>query len=321
MNSAVVTGATGFVGQALVRELAKNGVHVFAVVRNAANGTAEIRKLSGIQIISCSMDDISSLPAHISTRPDIFYHLAWSGSTGPERGDYRLQLKNATWALDAVHVAAELECRRFVGVGSSAELDARASAETDGFAPNVTSHYGSAKIAAHYMSKAECDRLGLEHVWARLANIYGIGDHSSNFINFAAKRMLSGQSVDFTSGEQLYDFAYISDIAQGLYRLGQYGCPNTSYFVGSGHPQKLKMFIAMLRDEIDPTIMLRLGAIPFHGISLPESCFDCGPLIQDTGYRPQVEFQDGIKLFIYWLRKNVDSKAVRKASIEARISS
>lgn len=305
MNSAVVTGANGFVGRALLRELSQNGVTVYAVVRGSGDSTEELRKLPGVQIISCGMEDIAALPAHISARPDVFYHLAWSGGTGSARGDYKVQLQNVKWTLDAAAAAANLGCRRLIGAGSSAELDVCASAETDGLAPNVTSHYGSAKTAAHYMSKAECGQLGLEHIWARLANLYGVGDHSENFINFAVKRMLSGQPADFTAGEQLYDFACVSDAAQGLFRLGDQGRANASYFIGSGCPQKLKVFIRMIRDEVDPSIPLHLGAVPYHGVSLPESRFDCGPLIRDTGYCPQVRFEEGIKPMVQWLREEL----------------
>lgn len=302
METAIVTGANGFVGSALLKELTGNGVKVIAVVRSKQN-VACLEALPGVRIIYCDMDDLlGQLPQQITQEADVFYHLAWSGSTGPDRGDYALQLKNVRWTLDAVNVAYKLGCKRFVGAGTLAELDVNAYTPMNGSTPNAVSCYGTAKIAAHYMSKAECNRLGIEHVWAYLSNTYGIGNYTSNFINFASKVMLTGKKADFTAGEQPYDFVYITDTAQGLYCIGNRGKANHAYYIGSTKPAKLKTFIYALRDEIDPSIVLNLGAIPFNGVVQPEETFDCTKLVEDTGYMPRVSFADGIKKTVEWLR-------------------
>lgn len=306
MNSAIVTGANGFVGSALLRELSDHDVSVIAVIKDNREDITSIENLPGVQIIYCEMDNLYALPLMISKTPDVFYHLAWAGSTGPVRGDYDLQLKNIHWTLDAVNAAKSIGCHKFVGIGTLAEFDVNAYTPLEGSTPNAVSCYGAAKIAAHYMSKAECNRLGIDHVWARLTNIYGIGNYTSNFVNFAAKIMLTGQPANFTTGEQMYDFAYIDDIAQGLYCLGENGKKNVAYYVGSTKPAKLKEFIRIIRDEIDPTISLHLGAVPFHGVAHPENVFDCSRLVEDTGYQPRILFRDGIKKTVPWIRKQIE---------------
>lgn len=306
MSTAIVTGANGFVGSALLKELTDNGVKVFAVVRNAQANISGIADLPNVQIVSCDMENLlEELPKKIDQSADVFYHLAWAGSTGPARGDYALQLKNARWTLDAVNVAHRLGCKRFVGAGTLAELDVNAYTPLNGSTPNAVSCYGVAKIAAHYMSKAECNRLGMEHLWAYLSNTYGIGNYTSNFINFASKVMLTGQAPNFTPGEQPYDFVYVSDIAQGLSCIGSRGRNNHAYYIGSTKPAKLKEFICKLRDEIDPAIQLNLGAIPFNGVAHPASTFDCTALVEDTGYSPRVSFEEGIKTTVEWLRVQI----------------
>lgn len=306
MNSAIVTGANGFVGSALLRELSDHDVSVIAVIKDSKEDITSIENLPGVQIIYCEMDNLHALPLMISKTPDVFYHLAWAGSAGPVRGDYDLQLKNIHWTLDAVNAAKSIGCLKFIGIGTLAEFDVNAYTPLEGSTPNAVSCYGAAKIAAHYMSKAECNRIGIDHVWARLTNIYGIGNYTSNFVNFAAKIMLTGQPANFTTGEQMYDFAYIDDIAQGLYCLGENGKKNVAYYVGSTKPAKLKEFIRIIRDEIDPTISLHLGAVPFHGVAHPENVFDCSRLVEDTGYQPRILFRDGIKKTVPWIRKQIE---------------
>ena len=306
MTTAIVTGANGFVGSALLRELTDKGINVFAVVRNSRTDVAHIENLPGVQIVCCEMDHLAQLPSKIGQKADVFYHLAWAGSTGPARGDYDLQLKNAHWVLDAVNAAHELGCTRFVGAGTLAELDVNAYTPLKGSTPNAVSCYGVAKITAHYMSKAECNRLGMEQLWAYLSNTYGIGNYTSNFINFASKLMITGQPANFTAGEQPYDFVCVDDIAQGLFCIGENGKKNHAYYIGSTKPAKLKEFIVALRDEIDPSIQLNLGAIPFNGVEQPESTFDCKMLVEDTGYAPRIPFADGIKTTVKWIREQIE---------------
>ena len=64
------------------------------------------------------------MPEKIADRNiDVFYHLAWSGSAGVNRIDEKLQMHNALWTVDAVRVASELRCRRFIGAGSIMEKE------------------------------------------------------------------------------------------------------------------------------------------------------------------------------------------------------
>lgn len=305
MKSAIVTGSNGFVGSALLRELTDHGVRVYAVVKDREEPVESIRELPGVEFVYCGMEGLDTLPGKVEGEPEVFYHLAWAGSTGPARGDYALQFQNAQWTLDAVKTAKELGCKRFVGAGTLAEFDVNAYSPLNGSTPNAVSCYGVAKIAAHLMSKAECNARGVEHLWAYLSNTYGVGNYTSNFINFAAKRMLTGQPADFTSGEQPYDFVYVSDIAQGLYCIGEKGRPNYAYYIGSTKPGKLKEFIAALRDEIDPDIPLNLGAVPFNGVRQPASVFDCTQLVEDTGYQPRVSFPEGVRITVKWLREQI----------------
>ena len=116
---------------------------------------------------------------------------------------------------------------------------------------------------------------------------------------------MSCQTANFTAGEQIYDFVYIDDTAQGIWRIGAFGKPNHCYYIGSTRPAKLKQFIQMIRDEIDPQIELHLGAIPFNGVEQPASVYDCSALIQDTGYIPEVAFPEGIKSTVKWLGESM----------------
>ena len=293
---ALVTGACGFVGRHLVKVLAENNVDVVALDRNADESLPA-------RMVQCELDNINRLPRLVQDRDiDCCIHLAWEGATGNLRGDTDIQLKNVKRTMDLCSVLPEMGINRFIGIGTLAEKDVNHYIPTDGATPNKVSCYGVAKLTAHYLSKVVCTQNGIDHIWCQLSNIYGVGDSSNNFVNFASKLMLTGGRLSFTAGEQMYDFVYITDIANAIYLAAKSAKKNTSYYVGSGHQQKLKYFIAQIRDAIDPSLQLHLGEVPFNGVALPDEEFECTKLFEDTGYRAKVSFEAGILKTVAWLK-------------------
>lgn len=303
MKNVIVTGANGFVGTALLKELSKREVAILAVVRNENSQICHIKDIPGVTIVPCDMDDIHHLPDIIPQRGfDACFHLAWEGSYGAARADHAMQLRNVRQTLDMIDVASVLEVRRFIGIGTLAEKDISHYLPCDGATPAAVSIYGIAKLTAHYMTKAQCTKHGMEYVWCSLSNTYGVGNTTNNFVNMASKKMLQGERAAFTAGEQMYDFLYITDAAKGLADAAAHGRPNTDYFVGSTAPQPLKAYICQIRDAIDPQIPLYLGEIPFRGIPLPAQELSTEKLETDTHYTAEVSFEDGIRRTITWLK-------------------
>ena len=80
MNTAIVTGAGGFVGSAVVRQLLSYQVKTFAVVHS---GKCAYPQIEGADIIVCDMTSYVQLPELIDGEEiDVFYHFAWTGSSG-----------------------------------------------------------------------------------------------------------------------------------------------------------------------------------------------------------------------------------------------
>lgn len=300
MKKVLVTGANGFLGSLLVKKLTESGCEVIAADMPGCFGNIPAQA----RFVEFDMRDFSTLKSAVSdTDIDAVYHMAWCGSSGPARADYALQLDNVKYTCDAVKTAAEMGIKRFIGAGTLAQMDCMAYIGENGSSPNGVSCYGTAKIAAQYMSKAVANSCGIEHVWCFISNTYGVGNTTMNFVNMASKKMLAGERAAFTAGEQNYDFVYITDTINGLYLCGKSGKPNCSYYIGSGSARPLKEYITAIRDAIDPEIPLYLGEIPFNGTPLPIEKFSVAEISADTGYAPEVDFADGIARTISWLKQ------------------
>lgn len=303
MKKVLVTGASGFLGSLLVKKLLENNVEVIATDINSLDDEIAPH----VRFVKADMADFEKNMSEIRDDDiDVIYHMAWRGSSGNSRADYAMQLSNVRHTCEIVNAAAKMGIKRFVGAGTLAQLDCLAYIGENNATPNAVSCYGTAKITAQYMSKALANTAGIEHIWCILSNIYGIGDRTSNFINFASKKMLRGERASFTSGEQNYDFVYVSDIIQGLYLCGERGKNNSTYYIGSGKARPLKEYIKIVRDTIDTNIPVYFGEVDFNGKSLPLEAYSCQNITTDTGYFAEVDFECGIIKTIEWLKEEME---------------
>jgi len=300
MNTAIVTGANGFVGKALVKELLSRGVYVIAITRDGR--LTGVKESDNIEILSCEMAKISKIPDILKNRGiDVFYHLAWEGSAGPGRFDTDLQLHNVKWTIEALKTAKLLECRRFVCAGSIMEDEALAAATASGNKPGPGYIYGCGKLTAHIMCKSMAAQTGIDLIWAKITNAYGEGEKSPRFINTTIQRIINNEILRFTTAHQNYDFVYITDAARALYLIGEKGKPFYDYIIGSSHARPLREFITEMANALGYDKELLFGEIPFTGIDLPLEVFDCTMTEKDTGFKAKVPFCDGVRKTRDWL--------------------
>lgn len=302
MKKAIVTGASGFVGRYLVKELLDNDYKVWIVVRNKS-GICDWFNNSNIEVIECDLSSYKKLDKLFTEKFfDCFYHLAWEGSSGDLRKNYEIQLKNAQASAQAVKIASLLGCKRFIGAGSVTELMYRDYLQTDNSKPEMVTCYAIGKIMAEYLCRCMCVEYNIEFIWGYLSNFYGIGDKTNNFVNYLSYQYLSEKVPTLTEGNQLADFTYVSDIATALYLLGEKGIPGKNYYVGYGNPQPLKNFVLKIRDNINVKLESGLNRKSFQGISIDFDKIDINKLSRDTGFVPKFDFDKGIKLTLEWIK-------------------
>ena len=304
MKKVIVTGANGFIGTALCRELSNQGISVIAVVRNEEENISNIENLKGLRVVYSDFSEFKNLNEKISDRDiDVLYHLAWVGSAGPLRGSADVQFNNIKYTCDTVKACSKMNCKRFVFASSIMEYEIEAVMATDA-TPGINTLYSSAKVSADYMARTIAGSLGVDYIRAVISNIYGPGELSPRLVNTSIRKLLNGEHCAFSAGEQTYDFIYIDDAAKTFVAIGEKGVANRTYYIGSQNPRPLKEFLCELRDQVDPNIEIGLGEIPFNGVSLTYTEFDIHAVKNDTGFVPSVSFTEGIKNTIEWIKEN-----------------
>ncbi len=304
MKRVIITGPTGAIGLALIKNLIAKGVAVTAVCRPGSKRNVALSSIPGVDLVECDLAMLlepgsmrDKLP---KDRYDVFYHLAWAGTTGDSRNDMLLQLKNIQYTLDAVVLAKRLGCRRFIGAGSQAEY----GRTEEVLMPHTPCHpengYGIAKLAAGQMSRLLCKKLQMEHVWTRVLSVYGPGDTENSLISQLIRELMAGNSPHCTKGEQVWDYLFSEDASEIFCRLGDAEHVNGCIFpVGSGRREHLKTYMetvrAVIGDHTGKEAPKILYDRPYAAGQVMHLITDITELSEVIGYVPETEFSDGIR--------------------------
>ena len=302
---AVVTGASSMIASALIRLLVSEGHEVYALCRPSSKKLDNIVKSELVHIVQADISDITAVGQSIGCGCDAFFHFAWGGTSGAQRNDSRVQADNIRYTLDAVDLAHSLGCQVFVGAGSQAEYgraDGKISPQAPCFPENA---YGASKLAAGQLSRIACSKYGIRHVWARILSVYGVGDNSFTITVSSLKKMLSGQIAEFTPAEQMWDFLYCDDAARAFYLMAKSGKDGAVYTLGSGIAKPLKDYIFEMHRASGTESEIKIGALPYNDKQVMYLCADISALTADTGFVPQVSYEEGIKKTVEWMKGNI----------------
>ena len=297
MKNVLVTGADGFIGRHLVAELLQNNIKVYALVyiKNHCYINNNDDNLIIIEMdLSNKIDDINNLPNNI----DVMYHLAWIGVNANVRDDIDIQVKNIQMSINCLNLAQKYNIKRVIFPGSTNEYLYYGKPLNKNALPSPSNAYGAIKIAVRYIAENIAKKKGIEFIYVIISGIYAADRKDNNVIFYTIDKLLHKEKPSLTKLEQLWDYVYIDDVINGLVKVAEKGKKNMVYVIGHGDNIPLNKYIEIIHNKIDNTLPLGIGEIEYNSDRIPCSCVDLTDIINDTGYRPQVSFEEGIERVI-----------------------
>lgn len=293
MKNVLVTGADGFIGRHLVAELLQNNIKVYALVyiKNHCYINNNDDNLIIIETdLSNKIDYINNLPNNI----DVMYHLAWIGVNANVRDDINIQLKNIQMSINCLKLAQKYNIKRVIFPGSTNEYLYYGKPLNKNALPSPSNAYGAIKIAVRYIAENIAKKEGIEFIYVIISGIYAADRKDNNVIFYTIDKLLHKEKPSLTKLEQLWDYVYIDDVINGLVKVAEKGKKNMVYVIGHGDNIPLNKYIEIIHNKIDNTLPLGIGEIKYNSDRMPCSCVDLTDIINDTGYCPQVSFEEGI---------------------------
>lgn len=302
MRVDVVTGANGFIGKAVTKELLKKGDFVYAIVTDPK--AMDDFGSDNLCVIPAFFENYPNLPTKFNKPIDVWYHFAWQGVWGPAFKDYKLQLSNATNARIAIEVAKQSGATKFVLASTVNVLETKKKITIQGPQQlRYTTNYAMSKLTAEMLCKTYSANEGISFNCAYLAMAYGPGNGSLMVPNVVISKLMQGISPDLVEGDGLYDLIFIDDIARGFVAIGEKGLPMKSYYLGHPTLESFRDLFTELGKIINPDVPLKFGVYPDDN-QLDYSQIDLRELERDTGFSPSSDFKESLLTTGVWLKEH-----------------
>jgi nucleoside-diphosphate-sugar epimerase len=298
MRSALVAGATGFIGTNLVRALLDAGIVTYGLVRDSSPNRGRSAELAGFRPIPIASYETAELERAFATvEVDVVYSVLGSGTSHAEDRWEFLVDGNIRAATDVARFAAG-RARRLVHVGTCLEYAPKAGAlvESDPVGPG--SRYAATKAAAQLLVTHLCRSAGLEHVHARLFNTYGYFEGENRLIPFLLRQLRAGEPAALTAGSHVRDFTFVTDVADALTRLGSSPLVGGRgvFNVCSGEGISVRRVAESVAEVVGfPRDLLHFGARPERTDEPPRIVGSSALLRELTGWKPGVNLMHGIE--------------------------
>ena len=291
MKNVIVTGAAGFLGSTLIKKLLENGANVAAIDVGFDNGTLPDQE--NLTKIAMQLTDAEGLAGAIPEGEyDAFYHFAWRGVNGPEKADPDIQSENIRLTLACAKAAKMLNCPRLLIAGTVAERAVESLLKLEKTTGGMM--YAAAKNAAHQMTETYCKYIGQPFIWMQFANIYGPGNHTGNLVSYTLDQLGKNEEAQYGPAEQPYDFIFVEDLIEAVYRLGDAAWDRTGYYIGSGDPRQLKDYLRTIGALRRKENLIGIGKRPDDGVTYQVEMFDITPLVKTIGPYVKTSFEEGV---------------------------
>ncbi len=289
----MVTGATGFIGQCLVRRLVDAGAHVWAGVApaDAAERVAALPEQARRLVFDVRRSG-AVRAATAEAAPQIVFHLAAVGVTDPGVDAALALAINAGGTVHLLEALRERDVRRVVLVGTCHEYGAQESVE--GLDP--FSAYAASKVAAWAFGRMYWRAHGLPVVTARLFQVYGPGQPAQTLVPAAIRAALAGEDFATTPGEQARDFVYVDDVVDGMLSVAVApGVEGQSLDLGTGVACQVRQLVERIWAITGARGQVRAGDLPYRPGEVMCIVADADRTAELAGWRAHVGLEEGLR--------------------------
>lgn len=302
----LVTGGAGFIGSHLVERLLADG-HRVRVFDNFSTGRrtnlAFARGHRRLEVIRGDLVNRKAVARAVAGVSAIFHQAAMRSVPRSVAEPLGCNAANVTGTLHLLHAAARQRRKpRVIYASSSSVYGERPDLpKREDQPPAPISPYAASKVAGELYAAVWSRIFGLETVGLRYFNVFGPRqDPTSEYAAVIPRFILwalEGRPLQVHGdGTQSRDFTYVDNVvAANLLAARAPGeqVAGKTYNVGCGSRTSLLEIIAMLEGRLGRPLKRthsgrRVGDVP-HTLA------DIGAARRDFGYRPLVDFEEGLR--------------------------
>ena len=286
----LVTGAGGFIGAHVVRQLQAAGADVHPLTRR----DADIRDPAAVA------GAVRRIDPEIAVHLAAFSHVGRSWDQVAECVETNVQGTIAL--LDALRGTG---CRRLVQVSTSdvyGDIPApfREDDAVDPVSPYATSKYAAERFCLLYQRSG-----GPPVVIVRPFNAYGPGQPADRVVPEIIAAALRGDDVRMTEGRQTREFNHVDDIAAGIVAAATADDVEGEVLnLGCGEDIAVRDVATTILELMGNPVAARFGALPGRPNEISRMVADPAKARKLLGWEPAHDLRTGLAATIDWYREH-----------------
>ncbi len=279
----LLTGATGFIGSHVARELLRRGHEVHVSLRPGSDR----RRLAGVE--SQLRFHESAMDA-VPVNADVVVHMAWYAVPGkyltaPENRD----------CLEASRRLLSKVRGRAVFVGTSFEHDLTLGVLREDSPTKPATLYAECKDALRRDVEARANS-----AWVRVFYLYGPWEDERRLVPAVMRAQLRGEPSKVTPGDQRLDYLHVEDVASAVVAVAEsrvQGCVN----IGSGQAPSIREIVTKISDLGGRPELIQWGAFPQRPTD-PMLLQADNTKLRSIGWSPKYTLDAGLRQTFEWWR-------------------
>jgi len=305
----LVTGTAGFIGRSIAAALLARGETVRGIDSFITGKRSNLAGLEAMEFIEGDLADPATCAEACKGVEYVFHEAALASVPRSVADPAGTNLNCVTATLNLLVAAKEAGVRRVVYAGSSSAYgDTPTLPKREEMLPNPISPYAVAKLAGEHYMRAFNRVYGLETVVLRYFNVFGPyqdpTSHYSGVLAIFCRRMLAGeQPTIYGDGEQSRDFTYIDNVVDANLLAAAAPAEKVAgqmMNTATGARITLNQTLEILCD------LTGYAGKPAYAEGragdIKDSLADISLAGELLGYKPTVDFREGLRRTVDWYR-------------------
>ncbi|WP_085508573.1 NAD-dependent epimerase [Thalassobacillus devorans] len=326
----LITGAAGFIGFHLSKQLLSNGQTVIGIDNMNDYYSVELKKdrlrllnHSNFKFEQIDREDRNAITQLFEKyKPSIVIDLAaQAGVRYSLENPYAYINSNIVGFINILEACRHHQVEHLIYASSSSVYGANKKMpfSVEDNVDHPVSLYAATKKANELMAHTYSHLYGLPTTGLRFFTVYGPWGRPDMALFRFTKAILEGKPIEvYNNGNMQRDFTYIDDIVEGIIRLldktpspdpewedktpapGRSHAPYKIYNIGNNQPVRLLDFITAIENKLG--IKAHKNFLPMQPGDVPATYADVEDLMRDVGYKPNTSIAEGVGKFIDWYK-------------------
>lgn len=296
----LLTGATGFLGSHLLRQLLKLNYEAIIIKRSFSNTERIVNVLDDnrLTVYDLDKDDLETI---FSTHGiDLVIHVATEYGRN-ETSIHKILETNLILPLKLVELGIKYKVKGFINTDSYFNKD--------NLSYSNLLNYSLSKRSLLTWLKQLSQQIKIVNVV--LEHIYGPCDSDTKFVeNFIQKIAVQQvDSISMTHGHQKRDFIYVSDVVDAYISLIEFTLAHDftyeTFEVGTGRSIEVREFVNLIKKLSASETEINFGGIPYRSDEIMDSKADISKL-HELGWSAKISVEQGVSLILdrYGAKRN-----------------